>query len=97
MSFRTTLQYLKKKDASSVVVAVLLGLSLVNLVQIGGSVGNQLSSLFFAAVDGTWTSLGNYFGRSFFQQVISNLLVTIGMVVMLELVLRAWVWYKAKN
>lgn len=97
MNFRTTLQYLKKKDASSVVVAVLLGLSVVNLVQIGGSVGMQLSSLVFAAFDGTWTSLNAHFGRAFFQQVVSNLLVTLGMVVMLELLLRAWVWYKARS
>ncbi len=97
MSIRTILQYLKKKDASSVVVAVLLGLSLLNVVQVGGAIGNQVATLLFTAVDGTWTTIGGFFGRSFFQQIVGNLLVAAGMVMTLELSLRLWVWYKAKR
>lgn len=97
MNLRATLSYLKKKDATSVAVAILVALSLINLLQVGALFATQLSAMLYATVDGAWASLGTYFGRSFVQQVFNNVLVTICMIGLLELVLRGWIWYKVKK
>ncbi len=97
MGFATTLRYLKKKDASSVVVAILVALSLLNVLQIGSQTAVQLASQIFSLVDRGEVQLDTFVGRSYWQQIVTNILVAFFMLVVLEVSLRAWVWYKAKK